>query len=619
MPINEVFHSSIAAAWLFVGKEVFPEWPHWPSTMGQARSLTGAGKSQSYEMAARLRETVATLAGQPGRPTSQPPQEHSLFNVSKAVLDYLMRNPGAAEQNRERGRYSDGFRRFVVGLSETGQPGEGLSIVDLAEGSGIALGTLKQWFGAKATGDSNFEVPEPQGIRNSHLRQVVTLYQNWQGTFRAFCKMVREQYRLNYGTTYIGTLLERAGLRHRKSHNRKKTQWDRNTFRSLFPGAQWLGDGTDLTVHGIDVTWETETFVFNMEVILDVASNALVGCAVSDFEDQEVVIRAYEDATVTAGQPPLALSLDNRSCNHTPEVSEALGEATLLATTLGRGQSKAPLEGAFGLFNQEMPALLIEGQTPREKARSILELVFTAWARGRNGRPRKKLGDKSPADFYRDAQPTNQEAQAAKDWIQELQRRQAQLRRTREARADPAKLELLRQGLADLGIPDPDGRLALRLAYYSRDAIVLGLSTFKAKQIKGTIPDDALPGRYLGGIIRNADEKIELELISEFLITNRELLRDLSVANLAAQAHQLRSQPLDQQLAAYVERAVEADLAIDYHFWTSKSVGALSGIAMGQRMNAYRNATRRIAASFKADRQRKQNLLARLATATTEG
>lgn len=247
----------------------------------------------------------------------------------------------------------------MVGLVEPGQPGNGLSFAQLAEATSIPLGTLKEWLAESYGPQLLSELPEPDSPRESHRRQIISLYQGWQGTLQAFSQMLREQYRLNYGMTFIGNLLHKAGMRHRKAQRPKQAPWTQGTFRALFPGAQWLGDGTDITVHGIEVGWGEERFVFNLEVILDVASNALVGFAVSDFENEDVVTRAFQNAVETAVEPPLALSLDNRNSNHTPAVEEALGNTTLLATTLGRGQSKAPLEGAFGLFKQEMPPLSI--------------------------------------------------------------------------------------------------------------------------------------------------------------------------------------------------------------------------------------------------------------------
>jgi len=616
VPQNPPFHSSIAAAWLILGREIVPNWPSWPDKTCEILALTGAGRSQAYEIVGRLRASIKSILGKPGRPTAAPISGNSLMAASKAIQGYLLRHPGSVYYSQSRFQYTDDFRCFVVGLVEDGQPAAGLSVAELAEACEIPLGTLKDWF-SKSPGPTP---PTSAGnsLKLEHQHQIVTLYQSWKGNFEAFCRMVREQYRLNYGMTFIGNLLHQTGLRKRKPHTSKQAVWSHGTFRSLFPGAQWVGDGSS-----IKVGFGDDTFTFNLEVLLDVASNALVGGAVSDFEDEAVLLEAYRDGVATTGHAPMACSLDNRASNHTPAVVEAMRQTntSLLATTLGRGQSKAPVEGAFGLFNQELPAILVGGQNSREMAQRVLELVFIAWARGRNGRPRKKLGKLSPSAFYRSANPTAEEVAEAKALVQDLLRRQEQMRRTREERADPVKLEFLRHALAGLGIDDPGDRLALSLAYYSRDAIVDGLSIYQAKQKLGTLPPNALPGPYLGGIIRNAHDQAESTVIAELHLQNRERLQDLSLRTLLEQAAdlQLAIQRPDRLMLACIDRALTARWVIDSNFWVLRCVEAISGIpALTERKAFYLNCARRIASSFKADRQRKQQLLARLAKATFE-
>jgi len=317
----------------------------------------------------------------------------------------------------------------------------------------------------------------------------VTLWLSWKGTFLAFCKMLRTEHRLPYGDTFIGSFLQSAGLRQRRRAQPVEAPWSSGTFRSLFPGAQWLGDGTTLVV-----TIQGQRFSYNVQAELDVATNALVGFHVSDAEDEDAVRHAYEHGKHTAGGPPLAHTLDNRPCNHSPATQQVMEDTILLRATAGRGQAKAPLEGAFGLFQQAMPPLVVPGETSQDVARRMLQLILTAWAVGRNGKPRRRLRGKTPAETYANASPTPEAVQEARDWFDELQRRQEQARLTREARLDPVRRELLQVGLAELGIPDEEHRLEVALAGYSRDAIARGLATFRAKQELGTLPPDAEPG-----------------------------------------------------------------------------------------------------------------------------
>jgi hypothetical protein len=342
-----------------------------------------------------------------------------------------------------------------------------------------------------------------------------------------------------------------------------------------------------------------------------------VGLSVSDSEDQDALLKAVEQAISTAGEAALALSADNRPSNHTEVVREGLGETALLATTPGRGQSKAPLEGTFGLFKQALPEINVTGADPKEQARRILELVFTAWARGRNGRPRIKLGKKSPAQYYQDSTPTAEQVETATQWFQELRRRQQLFRKTKAERADQAKLALLRQGLAELGIQDDDGRLAVNLAYYSRDSIVNGLAIFEAKRRLGTLPPKVDEPRYLGGIIRNEDTRAELELEAELFLRNRQRLRDLSLAVLDAKAALSEGHSPQARFRIFLERALKAERAIDYHFWAAKTLEILTAFDARLQSAAYDYATRRISTAFHASRDRRISLLSRLSSACT--
>jgi hypothetical protein len=264
-----------------------------------------------------------------------------------------------------------------------------------------------------------------------------------------------------------------------------------------------------------------------------------------------------------------------------------------------------------------MPPLVVTGSTPREKARSVLQLVFTAWYRGRNGKPRKRLNGQTPAEAYANAHPTPKQVDEAYKWFQELQRREERARSTREARRDPVRLELLVRGLAELGIEDPEQRLAVSLAYYCRDAIVRGLATFAAKQHLGKIPTDADHGRYLGGIIRKLDERLELEETSRRLLEQRIRLGDITLRFLENAAAQLRTvTPPSEIPKAIVDRALGATYTVDFHFWASYASEVLAGRPHPQRAILYQSLTRRIAASFKTDRDRRDALIDRLAEAT---
>ncbi|MFN8610914.1 MAG: hypothetical protein U0931_25455 [Vulcanimicrobiota bacterium] len=158
------------------------------------------------------------------------------------------------------------------------------------------------------------------------------------------------------------------------------------------------------------------------------------------------------------------------------------------------------------------------------------------------------------------------------------------------------------------------------LAYFPLDSIVEGISIFQAKTQLGTLPSGADPGRYLRGIIRDAHEQIEVGVLAELHIQNRQRLRDLSLRGLVEQDEELRqkgSAP-EKLLPALIDRALAAQRTIDYHFWASRCAQFLSEVPVEERASIYRGAARRIGASYRADRPAKQSLLARLARVLSE-
>lgn len=246
-------------------------------------------------------------------------------------------------------------------------------------------------------------------------------------------------------------------------------------------------------------------------------------------------------------------------------------------------------------------------------ARNFLELILISWHRGRNGKPRKRLKGLSPAQAYA-AKPTPEDIQRAREWLLELQRRQERARRTREARRDPVRLQLLKQGLTELGIADPNGSLVVALAGYAREAIARGLATFRTKKELGTLPPLEEPGRYLAGIIRNLDMRLEQQLLSIHLLQQRIRLRDLSLEPLHREARRLRADlPMHTLLGAFVERALGATFTVDFLFWAQAAADALAALPPTARSTQYQVLCRQVAATFKADRDRRADLIERLA------
>lgn len=605
---------SVHAAVLLLARELLDEQP-WPSTVAGILAATGAGRSQAYALLPRLREAAATLVAPAGRPPSEPSaaSDEATVAVLRAVRDFLMEHPGAVAGREPRRRYSDRFRRLVVGLAAPGAVAESLTVSQLALAAGVSQGTLKDWLRVPAAPSAS-ATEEPAATpafesARPDLATVLALWPTWEGSFQDFCRMLRHDQRLSVGDTFVGNVLQAAGLRHRKRRGRNDAPWSRDTWRKLFPGAQWLGDGTTIAL-SLDGEWH----VFNVEVVSDPATNATVGVHVADAEDAQAVLAAFEHGKQTTGETPLAMTLDNKAPNLSAEVKNGIAPTELLRATPGRGQAKAPLEGSFGLFQQMAPPLVVRGGTPRERARSFLALLFVIWAWARNGKPRARLGDRSPAAAYAQDRPTEDELAAAKEHLAELRRREELARQTRAQKADPIRRALLEGALAELGIPDQNGHLAGSLARYGKDALLRAIAVFHARLERGTLPPDAEHGRYFAGIVRNLDTQLDLERMGEHLLEIRLRQGDLTLAALNREQQALRAaNPSTEHARSAVDRALAADASIDFRFWTRAAASALA--VMAEPVAQYRSLVRRVAASFATHRERRAGLIDALAQA----
>jgi len=600
---------SVFAAVLLLARELLAGRP-WPRTVDDVLAVTEAGRSQAYAMLPRLREATTTLAVSAGRPPAEACDDGRMA-VLRGMRDFLMEHPGAVAGRGPRRRYSDELRRFVVGLTSPDGVGRTLTVEQLADAVGIPLGTLKDWLQAPVVAPLDPGPPTAPELESARpdIAAILAHWATWEGSFQDFCRMLRQEHRLAAGDTFIGNVLQAAGMRHRKPRGRDGAPWSRETWRTLFPGAQWLGDGTTIAFC-LEGVWH----VFNIEVIADPATNAITGVTVTDTENEEAVLATFNHGKATTGESPLGLTLDNKPANHSPTVAQGIAPTQLLRSTPGRGQAKAPLEGTFGLFQQTAPPLVVKGKTARERARSFLGLLFITWAWARNGKPRAKLGGRSPARAYAEDGPDEADIAAAKAWLAELRRRDEQARKTRAQKADPVRRTLLERALAELRIQDPNGHLAGALARYGTDALLRAIAAFRARQERDTLPADADPGRYLAGIARHLDTRLDLERMADHLLHIRLRHGDLTLSVLQGELEDLRvATPIEKQARAIVDRALAADPSIDFRFWTRAAANALA--MLPDPTAHYRHLARRVAASFSTDRDRRADLIDALARA----
>jgi hypothetical protein len=570
---------------------------------------TGAKRSRAYELRAELAALLPALQRPPGRPAAPPeaePDGSEAQPVTSAVLGFVMGQPGSVHGGRTRGHYSDGFRHFIVGLRDEHAA---MALEHFASAAHLPLGTVKDWLSTpllptEATPLEPIvpppEAPEGSGIA-AHIQTVVTTWQTWSGTFSDFSDYVRKHCRVPMGQTAIGTILEAHGVRipRRRPGRSPDEKAQKGTFRTYFPGAQWEGDGMIFAMELDQVR-----FTFNVEPMVDSYSAGFVGLAsLRDAEDSQAVTEAFADGVATTGQAPLAVVLDNRGSNHTPEVEAAVGETLIIRATPARGQNKPHVEGGFGLFAQTVPAVVINTQCePREVARQIGTIAATIFFRIMNHRPRRDRGGRSRVDLYGD-KPTPEEIQAALTELKERQRRQLLAQQTAHARLRPEVLALLEDTFRRLGIDDPTGNERRAVAYYPLDDIIAGVAVFDGKQKVRSLPQhpNFEPGRYLLGIVRNIAQEREGLAIAESLLRLRLKHEDIWLSGIRGARDLVllaQSKPADL-VQSFLDRALHAARGVDRLFWLTSAVDTILG-ANGERDSLLQLAARRIHATHDA-------------------
>jgi len=613
--------STLQAAILIVSEKILASFPEKPKSVRQMCSLLECSHSQAYEVANRLLDGAEGLFKPVGRPVAPVAGRDDVTALLERDRNFLRDNPGAVTGGGVRQVYSVDYRNFVIGLRRPGQPGASMTVAEFARWMNIPEGTMKSWLQVRPgvdgpeSADDGTPLHHTEGdglpsveVKDPQIATVVHEFDQWKGTFESFVKHVNTNLRLPFGKTLIATILDALGRRSRRKRPSKNVGMP-GQYKTFFPGFQWAGDGKRVIVE-----FENKTYAFNFEIQVDVATDAIVGVAVTDTENEDAVIEAYEAGKATTGKPAIALSVDNRPSNHTTRVSEAVHPTELLPTTPGRPTSNAVAEGAFGLFAQELPVPHLKGLNAREVARSSMQHIIEAYAIGRNGRPRTKLGGRPPAEAYLSSRPTEEEIRAANEYLTELKDRQNKIRQSMLERTDPVKLQLLEDELSRLELDDPRHANAMWLARYSLDAIVLGLATFEAKLDKGTVPHGADPLRYLGGIIRNINDKDELDSISEHLLRLRLRQKEMSLQYLQAEEARIRAAASDEEVVeAFANKALDASAELDSRFWASLAKSAIASLDLPAATAVYKHLSRCIARNFHASRARRTDLIAALA------
>lgn len=600
------------AAVLLLARTIAARYEALPSPSVDAiLAATGASRSRAYELVTRLAALLPTLVRAPGRPSrAQPASPTEEPELTRAVLAYVMTHPGCVDRGSERQRYADAFRRFIIDLHATHAS---IDLETFARAVGVPLGTMKDWIRhpqsepimeAQAT-VVHAAAPAPD-VEISHIQTVLDAWTRWKGSFVDFCEHVRRDLHVPFGIDLVRRVLEVEGRR--KPARRVGRSPDeiamRGAFRTYFPGAQWVGDGMQ-----VPIIVDGRRFVFNVELDVDAYAGAFVGASVSDTEDSKAVIDTFASGVATTGAQPIALLLDNKPSNHAPDVHVALGNTIRIRATPERPQNKGHVEGAFGLFSQILPPLIVDTRaTPHDLARSFLSLIVDVWTRTTNHRPRKDRAGRSRIDLYGES-PSDEQIERARRELRELADQQERARRTLEARRRPEVLDFLDDEFARLRLLDPERHIRIAIAGYPSDSIVDGLLIFESKRRAKTLPDGA-DARYLLGIVKNVTTQAELEIFAETIYRGRVEARDRFLAPLRAQRDELRKESdVGKVLMECVVQGMATDSNLERTFWLDVIIETLRELPDAEREQRFVHTAHLIVASVAVPARARQDAL----------
>jgi len=660
-PVSSFTPTAVAALLLAARQQLQRlDLPH-PSAR-QIFEATGAGSSRAYEASQTVLGSLSKLFRGPGRPAkaSPTPAVDVSSELSRAVLAFVMGHCGCVSAGPKRRQYSPSFVRFVLELRREHAE---LDLDVFARAVSVPVGTLKGWLnpngqeqaphqpapradvasdernepdanvgedeatrpatddvdsGSDAADTGDAAPPTPSSSNGSssvvslYIETIVTQWRSWEGSFTDFCDHLQRHHRIPFGRSFISNVLEELGERtpDRRSGRSPDERALRGAFETFFPGAQWVGDGTPVEIH-----FGEQSYTFNLELMVDAHSDAFVGISVRDEEDSQAVTDAFDDGVATTGEPPLATLLDNRTSNHSAEVDDALGDTIRIRATKGRAQNKAHCEGAFGLFEQILPALVVSSTLPREQARQVVTLVFQTLLRALNGRPRADRNGQSRTELYRSRKPTAEEVARARTALEERARKQRLARETLRARQDPRKHALLDEAFERFGLADPEHHVRTAIARYPFSAIVDAVAVFEAKASVGSLPDDNRE-RYLLGIARNCAAQAEGNALTESLIRRRRAAHDAMLASLEADRElieRLVPEP-DQRLDRFIDAATDSDPRLDRLFWLDAAAHLIGYGTRSRQDDRLRDASRRIYAAFDLPPRDRQDMMRHLAS-----
>ena len=543
-------------------------------TVSDICKLAGVNRTQVYEKKAQLTKAFEKVElPEPGRsPVKADPvsgQDNAGWALQVTVLQYRLSSSGAVVRHPGgRTGYSPGFRRTILDLFDdwTGSQERFCELVE------VPYPTLETWKSRDAN-QSYAPVPArsiPElGLKASDVaRMIIEDYAVWQGSLRDFFH--HEPGRVNLPPNQIRRVLIISKMISLK--NRKSPRY-RGSTQSVQPGTILVTDGKAVSVH---LTASGETKDYNWQGMVDQTTACHTAAVVTETENAQGVLRAYEESIRFLGRKPEAMVHDNKPIHEDRLLRETIEPATtMIPATPRRPENKAVIEGEFGKFEQAVGQIDLDDSSTESLAKSAIEEIIRAYTAGINHAGRYEFEGLSRLQVLRRACPDPEKDKA---FLEYLKGRQDGFKKPDQLPTMGVARQILDKGFADfdLGPLDPKGSLRTWLSSrYTPEAIRQGLSIFGTERAKGRLHSNTAH-RYLVKVIQNCQDEIDLRQQEDQLrkyaeIERQGLLRELNREYELLKAEcEGRSGPANDLAFQLSEKAVFGSMILQRSFWEAK-------------------------------------------------
>jgi hypothetical protein len=538
-------------------------------TVREICKQAGVNRTQVYEKKIQLAKAFERVdLPLPGRSPVPSGPDTAGWALQVTVLRYRIDNPGAfVRQPGGRTGYSPGFRRTILDLFD-GWTGSKERFCELVE---VPYPTLDTWKAgdAKQPYEPAFPRPVPEfGPEASDVaRMIIEDYAVWQGSVRDFLRY--EAGRVDLPPNQIVSVLKISKM---ISSKKRKSPRYRGSTQKVQPGTILVTDGKGVSVH---LTSSKETRNFNWQGMVDQTTACHTAVVVTETENAQGVVQAYEQSVEFLGRKPEAMVHDNKPIHEDRILRQTIEpDTTMIPATPRRPENKAVIEGEFGKFEQAVGCVDLDDSSFESLTKSAVEEILRAYTAGINHAGRYEFDGLSRLQVLRRACPDPEKDRA---FLENLKSRRDLYKKPDPLPTMGVARQLLDKGFTDFDLDPLDPKGALRTwlsSRYTPEAIRQGLAIFATQRAKGRL-HSGTPHRYLVKVIQNCQDEIDLRQQEDYLreyaeLEKRGMLRELEREYELLQAQCDGSGPANDLAFQLSEKAVFGGMILQRSFWEAK-------------------------------------------------